>query len=355
MLDNLTLSHFRGFRKISFPELKQFTLLSGRNNVGKSSVLEGIFLLVDHVAGESFAKINTFRGNPYFSNAAVLWEPLFYGMDAKTPIKISSVCKGNKISLVYNRDESFIPSDPKVPPETLNPFAVVAQSTYTLHFSFQYGKYSEDGHFALSQNGTYRNIKTSNSGNIIKDNLRAQFINSMLSVTDSSVVTWFATMELSDTKHHVVDALKVIEPYLTDIVSIAPNGVMQLYGKVNGKILPLKLSGDGINRLLYIVLAIIGNPNSIILIDEIETGFHYSLHGKVWETIAQTAKKNNCQVIATTHSNECLRGAVEGIKAAKAEDDFCYYRIDKTCEQHQTHQFSCDLLAQALSSDMEVR
>ena len=43
-----------------------------------------------------------------------------------------------------------------------------------------------------------------------------------------------------------------------------------------------------------------------ILIDEIETGFHYSMFDKLWEVIATTAKKNNCQIIATTHIYECM-------------------------------------------------
>ena len=355
MLGNLTLSNFRGFQEISFPQLKRLTLLSGRNNVGKSSVLEGIFLLVDHAAADSFAKINSFRGNPHFSNAAVLWEPLFYALNPKTPIRIASVCNGAEIRLSYDKDESFIPSGPTVPPEALNPFVATAISSYSLRFSFECAEYKENGHFALSRSGVYRDISTSNSGNAINDSLHVQFINSLISATGPNVVEWFGKMELSGGKQRVTDALKVIEPGITDVVSIAPNGVMQLYGKIDGDIMPLKLLGDGINRLLYILLAIIGNPNSLVLIDEIETGFHYSLHGKVWETIAQAAKNNHCQVIATTHSNECLRGAVEGVKAAKAEDDFCYYRLDRVDGKHQTYQFSCDLLSQALSADMEVR
>lgn len=82
------------------------------------------------------------------------------------------------------------------------------------------------------------------------------------------------------------------------------------------KLLPLKLAGDGICKLLFILLAIIANPNSIILIDEIETGFHYSKYPKLWEVIANPARDYNCQIIATTHSYECIDGAIDGAEAA---------------------------------------
>ena len=47
------------------------------------------------------------------------------------------------------------------------------------------------------------------------------------------------------------------------------------YGNMGGKLLPIRLAGDGMNRLLIIMLSIMENPNSIFLVDEIENGFHY--------------------------------------------------------------------------------
>ncbi|MDR1084678.1 MAG: ATP-binding protein [Deltaproteobacteria bacterium] len=66
---------------------------------------------------------------------------------------------------------------------------------------------------------------------------------------------------------------------------------------------------DGINRLIQIVLIILANPGSIILIDEeIETGFHYSFFPKLWEIIGKLSLETDCQVFATTHSYECIKG-----------------------------------------------
>ena len=120
------------------------------------------------------------------------------------------------------------------------------------------------------------------------------------------------------------------------------------------KLLPLKLAGDGINKLLFIVLSIIANPNSVILIDEIETGFHFSMYAKLWE-ISIVAQKNNCQIIATTHSYECINGAIDGIETANMQNAFCYYRIERADGENKAFRYSGDLVRSAINFSMEVR
>ena len=64
-------------------------------------------------------------------------------------------------------------------------------------------------------------------------------------------------------------------------------------------------------------------PGAILLIDEIENGFHYSTMPDVWKIIARVAADNKCQVFATTHSQECL----EATQAVKAEDEALYNKL----------------------------
>ena len=146
-----------------------------------------------------------------------------------------------------------------------------------------------------------------------------------------------------------------MDPALSDITAITVSGQTQLYGNMGGKVLPMRLAGDGMNSLLFIMLSIIENPNSIILIDEIENGFHYSMYPIIWEAIANAAQKSNCQVIATTHSYECVAGAVEGIEKADMKDEFCFFRLAQEGDGRVAYRYSEDLLQYALESDMEVR
>ncbi len=355
MITYLSFRNFRGFQLLELDDLKQITLLSGKNNVGKSSALEGAFLLLDHVNPQSFTKINAFRGNTVIPVSTSLWEVVFYQMDTKQPLEIKAVFDGEPSALRYLRDDSFVPSDPSILPDIMNQFVSAAKESYTLKYTFNKGKYQEEGHFVINQSSLFRNIKTTEKNNFIEPLPHTQFINHLIATSDADVVGWFGKMELAGNKQLVIDALKIIEPSIADISTIAINGVVQLYGKMGDQLMPLKLLGDGVNRLLYMVLSIIGNPNSIILIDEIETGFHYSLQEKLWDVIAKTALEFNCQIIATTHSYECIAGALEGIADAGAQNSFCYYRLDKEGAAHQANRFNHDLLATATASDMEVR
>ena len=103
---------------------------------------------------------------------------------------------------------------------------------------------------------------------------------------------------------------------------------------------------------MSICISILANPNAIILIDEIENGFHYTMHKKIWEMIISAANEVNTQVIATTHSYECIQGASDAIGT---DDKFSYVRLDQIDEQIVAKCMSAEQLKLALDSEMEVR
>jgi AAA15 family ATPase/GTPase len=66
--------------------------------------------------------------------------------------------------------------------------------------------------------------------------------------------------------------------------------------------LPLENLGDGLTHLFHLILALVNAQDGFLLIDEFENGLHYTVQPKVWELIFNLAKKLNVQVFATTHS-----------------------------------------------------
>ena len=64
-------------------------------------------------------------------------------------------------------------------------------------------------------------------------------------------------------------------------------GTREIHGDIGlPLLLPIPLMGEGLRRLLSLLLAIANLKDGIVLIDEIENGFHYSVHKKVWQAIA---------------------------------------------------------------------
>ena len=358
MIEQVVFENFRGFKRLVLTDLKPITLISGKNNAGKSSILEGLFLFFDHIVPESFSKINRFRGFISHVDSASLWETAFYQMNVHNPLQIFLTYEGVSASLKYVRDDTFIPSaDMNVSQELQGQILSSAASSYTLKFKYQKADYIEEGHFIVGPMGVVRNMDTSVSPNTDQIMPFTQFINAAIinNNSDSFIAEWLGKLELEGRKQHIIKILKLIEPSIDDITTIVVNAKAQLFVKMNQQLLPLRLAGDGLNKLLFIVLSIAVNPHSIVLIDEIETGFHYSMLPGLWEIIAQTAFENHCQIIATTHSYECIVGAVDGIEKAKQQSAFCYYRLDKNLERNYAYRYSNDMLQTAVATDMEVR
>ena len=48
------------------------------------------------------------------------------------------------------------------------------------------------------------------------------------------------------------------------------------------------------------------HKGKLLLIDEIDSGIHFSRFKKFWEIIIAISMKDNTQIIATTHNLECI-------------------------------------------------
>lgn len=361
MIQSISFQNFRGFKNLELKDLAQITLLSGKNNAGKSTVLEGIFLLMDHYNPDCFRKICNFRGLPTIPDFDLLWKPLFHQLNTDDPIQIS-VRLGHHTELLdteltYYREDAYSPMSQNLnekTPEARDRFMFSTQNGSALGFTFKQQSYTETGRFIAAPDAINLNINTSFPDNQKKPMLFTQMINSAVTAF-SSPIELFGKLELDGKKDEVLDILKKMDPVLSDITTITASGQTQLYGNMDGKLLPMHLAGEGMNRLLFIMLVMMENPDSIVLMDEIENGFHYSMHPIIWEAIANAAQKYHCQVIATTHSYECVAGAVEGIEKTNMKDNFCFFRMAQEKNGRCAYRFSSDLIRTALNAEMEVR
>lgn len=357
MLSNLVIKNFRGIQKLSIKDMRRLVLLSGKNNVGKSSVLEAVFLMMDHLSPDSFNRMNGFRGINLPANGVSLWEPLFYQMNPDNTIMIQADRGEDTLTLSYSKDDSYIPAlKGGIPKNVAGSFQSSAKRDYTLRFDFCIEgavDYSEIGHYTTSENGTLREIADDNGEKQLMQLTYTLFVNNNFVRTDRAILDRMGKAEINGEKGKLIAFLQRIDPSISDIVTLSVNGIPQLYINTNKKLLPIQFSGDGINKLLYIVLSIMGAKNGILLIDEIDTGFHYSMHKDLWKIVSEVSRDYNCQVIATTHSYESIVGAVEGLK--DAPEDFSFYRLGYDKDELKSFRSSYDLLKSALRSDMEVR
>ena len=107
-------------------------------------------------------------------------------------------------------------------------------------------------------------------------------------------------------------------------------------------------------RLLALSIYLASVKGGILLVDEIDTGLHYSVLADMWKLVIATAIKNDIQVFATTHSLDCLRGLNE---ACERNPEFASEVSTQTIDRNLDSSIAGDAndLRAALDLGIEVR
>ncbi|MDY6993794.1 MAG: AAA family ATPase, partial [Pseudomonadota bacterium] len=122
----------------------------------------------------------------------------------------------------------------------------------------------------------------------------------------------------------------------------------------NSTRVPLGILGDGIRRLLGLAVFLVKSAEGYLLVDEIDTGLHYSTMEDMWRFVIQTANRLNVQVFATTHSSDCVR-ALAWLQQDEPElaEYVVLHRIE--ADATQSTRYSAEELEIAARHHIEVR
>lgn len=135
------------------------------------------------------------------------------------------------------------------------------------------------------------------------------------SLDRGQLITMWDSIIIDGEEGDVVRAMQILEPDLASIAFLSaersspsdPRGGVVVGFRGEPQRRPLGSYGEGMRRLLTLAVALARTKNGVLLIDEVDTGLHYSILGDVWSLIVETAVRNNVQVFLTTHSLDCLR------------------------------------------------
>jgi hypothetical protein len=182
------------------------------------------------------------------------------------------------------------------------------------------------------------------------------------SLDPSSLATMWDNVTFQGREQEVIRALQILEPTLSDIRFLTGGGripsrfagiLVELEDNHTNR-LPLGSFGDGMRRLLALAISMIQSTNGVLLVDEIDTGLHYSVMGNLWRLIVEAARQANIQVFATTHSLDCLRGlAWLCDKSPQYHGDISVQRIEQKLDHSVC--FPGNEIALAIEEDVEIR
>ncbi len=354
----VNIQNFRGIESLKINELKQVNLFTGRNNCGKTSVLEAIFLLTGLSNPQLAYNIHTLRGllltddddfNYIFNNFNFKNIPSISG-------KLGSQLRTLEIKPTH-RTSSNLPNRSKKKKQ-LPSDQMISTSSGTdriidgINYNFQInGKKKFQSKLSLVKGqGTIASNYIEKTGAI--------FLNNTTILSDLG--DRFDTLLVKKELDGVISALKEIEPNLIDI-RMGSKGMV--YVDIGGdKLAPINVMGDGVRRILAVLAAISRRRGGILFIDEIENGLHYKTLGVLWRAVLKAAIENEVQVFATTHSYECVTSFAKAydtyLEASGGHNNetISLFRVEKTKKgEHRAFHYNAETLTAGIVNDFEVR
>ncbi len=328
MLHSLEIRNYRNLRHLTIEKLGRVNLLVGKNNTGKTSVLEAVYLWANYGRFDKIYEILEARDgllesgseDQYLRSQALL-ASLFTNRVTNT--------REDSVQMIFCKEES--------------------KSILELSLRFIENKNNDlvNGHITPKRKlvfEVYNDLETSFiepsaildfqkrsdfSGNQPRD-IKNEFVRSN-EIRNDNIGTLFDEIVTTDWEDEVVNALKIVDSrifklaFLTDTLSRKRYPVVRLEGSIDR--LPLRSMGDGINRILTIILAMVNCENGYLLIDEFENGLHYSVQEKLWDIIFYLAERLNIQVFATTHSNDTIKAFGEVVNSKPEYNDAQLIRL----------------------------
>lgn len=307
LIPNLEISQFRGIKYANITDLGgRINLFIGRNNCGKSTVLDALYMLFAGVYPRITVDINGYREhivNNFQDTVAVN----FYQLDFDNPIVIKSATSKNFQSVEFNPvydNTTDLVIDAGIPTSDDNSRKVTGLRIYG-----QIGVNDVSRSYESLIIGTSREkngLKKLSVNIQVPEKLDLDFEISYISAKTPFALELSAIESIIEYKEQyiLIDALKMIDNRIVDIAILKNRIYIDLGLK---KLMPVEVLGDGIRRTVNIITRMYKCRNGVLLVDEFDNGIHYSSMPIIWKAIILAAEKFNVQFFVTTHNIDSLK------------------------------------------------
>lgn len=370
MLSSFEVRNFRVFSHLSIRRLGRVNLIVGKNNVGKTTLLEALRF---YVMGSATALREYLVDHDELAVSGVVpvarldFPSLFHGRGRNTA------------------ESSFYPVEETGKSLTLR--LIDMEQVEESDGGFEYVECEDDGtppegeivkglaihradaRVTVTPEPTRRSLGQGR-------HVGPPFISAQ-GVRESDLSQWWEEIALTSAEERVLEGLRLLAPVerITTKENPLDGGRRAFFVRLRGENspVPLRSLGGGALRLFQTALALEyarqisdarwetrgegpWQPGMYLLIDEIENGFHHSIHQALWSFVVRLARLRNVQVFATTHSWDCLRGFAEAVREDESNDGMVI-RLEKLDDGEATRAvlFDREDLPIVVRDSIEVR
>lgn len=292
----ITVENYKIFKDFNFEKLNRINLIVGKNNTGKTSLLEAIFLLSKQNDISSF--LNLLKLKNKFSDFNYEWLNKIF-IDN---ISISGVFSDVTTHLNIEKFETDDKVDKKEDYLASYKMSAITDGNIqeTIIHTFKYNELQRE-------NKKIRNLCSC----IIK----SPYYYNLEEVVETYNEAVEKKINNKSCLELVVDYMKKIDCKIKGVQLTTESNIKRFVvdydDNSNKNNLDITNYGEGIQRLFEIALSFAYAKNGVICIDEFETSFHYGLLEDFTKFIQELAIKFNVQVFITTHSKECVDAFVK--------------------------------------------
>ena len=381
--EQLKIENFRGIKSLEIDDLARVNLFVGRNNCGKTSVLEAAFLLTGMSNPALIPRIENSRG--LFFNESSDLKNFFYDQKHNEGFTLSGKQRTERRELkvipVYGDfDVGQVASAPSnggniiregdpIKPAVFS--TAIEQSLTGLKSKFDLWSHVDKKNGKDCQReATIRLVESGDTPFRIEldekyeEPTLALFLHGSYSLSSidrmldkkhkDDILNWLqssvARMLNGKHKNDILRWIQYIEPKVQDI-KINKGIVMVDIGMDN--FLPINHLGDGIVRILNILSYIYSTRNGILMIDEIENGLHVSSMRYVWDMVLYFSEQNNTQIFMTTHSGDVIKGL--SLALIDRSDSVAGFWLSKFDDRIKAYRYSSDGIKNALEVGIDIR
>lgn len=313
-IKSIEINGFRGIKKLKVSDLSKINLVVGDNNSGKTTFLEAIQLLfAESQLGSVKNVINqrtvlNLNDNSFYTSFIKMFnveqDGKLLDLDIYAESNIGQIIfemrgrektvsgeEALQISNMSSRQKAVYKKSAAVLPETVKVFSGSI--------------ISQNGKKPVEKDIKFTSLDTPVTGPVIKK--KVYYIPSF------GHLRFDLLQNIVDNPEYKKLAISILKQFDDSILDIcytkADDGsFLETIITESGVTMPFSVYGDGIKKILYILNKLFDATDSILLIDEIETGLHKKYYDTLFPVVFALAKKLNVQLFITTHSLEAIDG-----------------------------------------------
>lgn len=300
-IEDLYIKRFRGIKDLELSDLGEVNILLGKNNSGKTSVLEAIEIIENPLAEGSIILVGKRR--ELFNNQSSSYT-IFKNMLNKhsNSIEINGTIKEKRFEMSIKVKEISLINDTSFSSNVKGFEGKVKVSFGRIHYEEDLEILQTDNSFVVDGKlnllpivhiAPIDHLLENSSNEVIKKGKKKELIQ-LLSIFDKDIIG----LEMVEDNNKTV-------PYIE-------------HKKLG--LMPLSTYGDGLKKVLLLGSSIIKAEKGVLLIDEVETAIHIDVLVDVFKWFIKACKKYSVQVFMTTNNIEVI-DAILGIQDTEENVD----------------------------------